>query len=128
MRPSKRRAAQRSPCMQAASLCLSSCRYTRRGNAMTAIRKVGMLGLGSMGGPMARHLIDKGYSVCGYDPQEPARRAAARLGVQVMDSARDVARASELAIIVVGFDHEVETVMFGPRGVMEGAGAGLIIA
>ena len=83
-----------------------------------------MLGLGSMGAPMARHLIDKGYSVCGYDPQDAARRAAAKLGVQVMDSAREIARTSELAIVVVGFDHEVETVMFGPQGVMEGAGAG----
>jgi 3-hydroxyisobutyrate dehydrogenase-like beta-hydroxyacid dehydrogenase len=87
-----------------------------------------MLGLGKMGAPMARHLIDKGYSVCGYDPQDAARRAAIDRGVQVMDSAREVARSAELAIIVVGFDHEVETVMYGPQGVMEGARAGLIIA
>ena len=86
-----------------------------------------MLGLGSMGAPMARHLIDKGYSVCGYDPQDAARRAAAKLGVKVMDSAREVARTSELAIVVVCFDHEVEAVMFGPQGVMAGAGAGLIV-
>lgn len=92
---------------------------------MTAIRKVGMLGLGSMGAPMARHLSDHGYSVCGYDPQEAAARAA---GVQMLDSAAAVARASELVIIVVGFDHQVETVMFGPRGIMEGAHAGLIVA
>jgi len=95
---------------------------------MTAIRRVGMLGLGKMGAPMARHLIAKGYGVCGYDPQEAARRAAATLGVQVLGSARAVAEASELVIIVVGFDHEVETVMYGAQGVMEGARAGLIVA
>jgi 3-hydroxyisobutyrate dehydrogenase-like beta-hydroxyacid dehydrogenase len=77
---------------------------------------------------MARHLIDKGYSVYAYDPQEPARRAAGDLGVQVVDSPRDVARACELVIIVVGFDHQVETVMYGPQGIMEAARAGLIVA
>jgi 3-hydroxyisobutyrate dehydrogenase-like beta-hydroxyacid dehydrogenase len=95
---------------------------------MTAIRKVGMLGLGKMGAPMARHLGDKGYGVCGYDPQEAARRAAAASGVQVLGSAGAVAQASELVIILVGFDHEVETAMYGPQGVMEGARAGLIVA
>jgi len=84
-----------------------------------------MLGLGKMGAPMARHLIDKGYGVCGYDPQEAARRA---VGAQALDSAAAVAQASELVIIVVGFDHEVETVMYGAQGVMEGARAGLIVA
>ena len=95
---------------------------------MTAIRKVGMLGLGKMGAPMARHLIAKGYSVYGYDPQEPARRSAAALGVQLVESPREIARASELVIVVVGFDHEVESVMFGPQGVMEGARSGPIVA
>ena len=95
---------------------------------MTAIHKVGMLGLGKMGAPMARHLIASGYRVSGYDPQEAARRAAGEIGVQVLGSAAAVAQASELVIIVVGFDHEVETVMYGPRGVMESAPAGLIVA
>jgi 3-hydroxyisobutyrate dehydrogenase-like beta-hydroxyacid dehydrogenase len=81
-----------------------------------------------MGAPMARHLIAKGYSVSGYDPQEPARRTAADFGVQMVDSAREVAHSAELVIIVVGFDHEVETVMFGPQGVMESARSGLIVA
>src|SRR3954462_8899478 len=95
---------------------------------MTAIRKVGMLGLGKMGAPMAGHLIAKGYAVAGYDPVDAARRAAASLGVVVCDSARDVARDSAVVFIVVGFDHEVEAVMFGAGGVMEAARPGLIVA
>src|ERR671923_945176 len=107
-------------------MCLSSSRYTRRDHSMTAIRKVGMLGLGKMGAPMARHLIAKGYNVAGYDPVDAARRNAAALGVTVRKSARDVAQASELVIVVVGFDHEVESVMYGRQGVMEAARPGLI--
>ena len=95
---------------------------------MTAIRKVGMLGLGKMGAPMARHLIAKGYNVAGYDPVDAARRNAAALGVTLCRSPRDVAQAAELVIVVVGFDHEVETVMFGAGGVMEAARPGLVVA
>jgi 3-hydroxyisobutyrate dehydrogenase-like beta-hydroxyacid dehydrogenase len=95
---------------------------------MTAIRKVGMLGLGKMGAPMAQHLIAKGYNVAGYDPVDAARRAAASLGVVVRESARDVARDSDVVIIVVGFDHELESVMFGSSGVIEAARPGLIVA
>jgi 3-hydroxyisobutyrate dehydrogenase-like beta-hydroxyacid dehydrogenase len=87
-----------------------------------------MLGLGKMGGPMAKHLLAKGYEVCGYDPFEPARRAAALYGVKMLASAAEVARASEVAIIVVGFDHEVETVVFGTDGIAAGARRGLIVA
>ncbi|MFN2643646.1 MAG: NAD(P)-dependent oxidoreductase [Burkholderiales bacterium] len=95
---------------------------------MTAIRKVGMLGLGAMGAPMARHLLAKGYNVAGYDPVDAARRAAEKLGVALRGSAGEVARESELVIVVVGFDQEVETVIFGAGGVIEAARPGLIVA
>src|SRR5438270_10268698 len=107
---------------------VSSCRYTRRERVMTAIRKVGMLGLGKMGAPMARHLIAKGYEVAGYDPVDAARQNAAAHGVTVCRSARDVAPAAELVMVVIGFDHEVEAAMFGAGGVMEAARPGLIVA
>ena len=37
----------------------------------------------------------------------------------VLDSPREVARTSELVIVVVGFDHEVEATLFGANGVVE---------
>ena len=95
---------------------------------MTAISRVGILGLGKMGAPMARHLLDRGYDVAGYDPLEAARSNAGALGVTVLGSPREVARASELAIIVVGFDHEVEAVLFGADGIAQAARPGLIVA
>lgn len=95
---------------------------------MNAIRSVGILGLGKMGAPMARHLRAKGYNVSGYDPVDEARRNAAALGVTVAASPREVAGASDLVIIVVGFDHEVDKVVFGANGVVEAARPGLIVA
>ena len=95
---------------------------------MSAIRKLGILGLGKMGAPMAQHLLAKGYNVAGYDPVDAARRNALSLGVAVLDSPREVARASDVVIVVVGFDHEVETVVFGAGGIIEAARPGLIVA
>jgi 3-hydroxyisobutyrate dehydrogenase-like beta-hydroxyacid dehydrogenase len=95
---------------------------------MAAISKIGILGLGKMGAPIAQHLLAQGFGVVGYDPLDAARRTAQSLGVSVFDSPRDVARASELVIIVVGFDHEVEAVIFGANGIVEAARRGLIVA
>jgi len=97
-------------------------------DAMTAISRVGILGLGKMGMPMARHLVSKGYGVAAYDPLEPARSNARAAGVTLLGSPAEVARASELVIIVVGFDHEVEAVVFGNDGIAHAARPGLIVA
>lgn len=95
---------------------------------MTALRNVGILGLGKMGAPMARHLVAKGYNVTGFDPVDAARASASALGVAMVDSPREVARRSDVVVVVVGFDHEVETVIYGANGVMEAARAGLVVA
>jgi 3-hydroxyisobutyrate dehydrogenase-like beta-hydroxyacid dehydrogenase len=95
---------------------------------MTAISKVGILGLGKMGAPMAKHLIARGFNVAGFDPVDAARRNAGSLGVSLLDSPRAVAKASDVVIIVVGFDNQVETVIFGKDGIVEAARPGLIVA
>lgn len=87
-----------------------------------------MLGLGKMGAPMARHLLAKGFNVCGFEPVDAARRNAQGLGVSMLDSPREVARSSELVIVVVGFDYEVETVVFGANGIAEAARPGVVVA
>jgi 3-hydroxyisobutyrate dehydrogenase-like beta-hydroxyacid dehydrogenase len=81
-----------------------------------------------MGLPMAGHLLAKGFSVAGCDPAPQARAGAKELGVSLLDSARAVAQASELVIVVVGFDEEVEAAVFGPGGIAEAARPGLIVA
>ena len=95
---------------------------------MKSIETVGILGLGKMGGPIAGHLLARGFKVIGYDPVAGAREQAAARGARSAASAGEVARASDLVIIVVGFDSEVEEVLFGRGGVIEGAKPGLIVA
>jgi len=92
---------------------------------MSAIRNVGMVGLGKMGLPMAKHLLAKGFQVAGCDPVEACRAAARSAGVTIVDSPRAAAKVSDLVIVVVGFDHEVETAV---TSIVEGARKGLIVA
>src|SRR5437899_1695653 len=95
---------------------------------MKFVETIGILGLGKMGCPIAAHLVAKGFKVVGYDPLEEARNKALALGARGAASAREAAQASDLVIIVVGFDREVEEVLFGKDGVLEGARPGLIVA
>lgn len=95
---------------------------------MIAITTVGIVGLGKMGAPIAKHLLAKGFKVTGCDSLDEARTNALSLGVCVLDSPGEVAQASDLVIVVVGFDHEVETAVFGKGGIVEAARRGLIVA
>jgi 3-hydroxyisobutyrate dehydrogenase-like beta-hydroxyacid dehydrogenase len=95
---------------------------------MQTIRKVGILGLGKMGGPMARHLIAHGFEVSGYDPIASSREHARAGRVTIAVSPAEVARRSDLVLVVVGFDGDVEQALFGSDGVVHGARAGLIVA
>jgi 3-hydroxyisobutyrate dehydrogenase-like beta-hydroxyacid dehydrogenase len=92
---------------------------------MSAIPNIGIVGLGKMGLPMAKHLLAKGFRVAGCDPVDAARRAARAAGVEIVASPRELAKASDLVIVVVGFDHEVEAVVASILGEFR---KGLIVA
>jgi 3-hydroxyisobutyrate dehydrogenase-like beta-hydroxyacid dehydrogenase len=78
-----------------------------------------MVGLGKMGLPMAKHLLSKGFRVVGCDP------AARGADIEMVASPRELAKVSDLVIVVVGFDHEVEEVV---TRILEGSRKGLIVA
>jgi 3-hydroxyisobutyrate dehydrogenase len=92
------------------------------------IKRVGVIGLGKMGLPIGRHLSAKGFTVVGYDITLAAIKAAAAAGVQPVNSPKAVAATTDLVIVLVGFDSEVEAVLFGENGVVAGASDGTIVA
>jgi 3-hydroxyisobutyrate dehydrogenase-like beta-hydroxyacid dehydrogenase len=61
-------------------------------------KTVGIIGLGIMGGAFAKNLAAGGWRVIGYDVKASARRAAARNGVTLADSAADVANKAATII------------------------------
>jgi 3-hydroxyisobutyrate dehydrogenase-like beta-hydroxyacid dehydrogenase len=86
--------------------------------------RVGMIGLGMMGGPMAGHLLRHKFPVFGHD-LDPARcRELARRGGTVCPGAASVARQAKVVIVMVGYDHEVVQVCTGPAGLMENMARG----
>jgi L-threonate 2-dehydrogenase len=60
---------------------------------------VGVVGLGIMGGAMARNLVKAGWEVVGFDLDEAARKAAAAAGVKVAESAAAVAAKAPAMIM-----------------------------
>lgn len=93
-----------------------------------SIESVGVIGLGKMGGPLAGHLVAGGFSVIGYDVVEGAMAKAENGGTLPCNSPADMAGRSDLVIIGVGFDSEVERVIFADDGVLARARPGLVVA
>ncbi len=95
---------------------------------MEKIKSVGIVGLGQMGRPMSQHLLRKGFEVVGCDPLGTACDQARALGVRIVDSPGTVAAACDVSIVIVGFESEVETAVFGEAGIASGAKRGHIVA
>jgi len=89
--------------------------------------RVGFIGLGIMGKPMARNLIKAGHDLVVHDvaPQAVADLAAG--GAAQGASARDVAARSEITITMVPDGPEVEAAILGPSGALEGAAPGSVL-
>ncbi len=88
---------------------------------------IGFIGLGIMGKPMARNLIKAGYRLTAYDIVRESVEEIVAAGAEAGKSARDVASRSDATITMLPDGPEVETVVLGPEGVLEGAGPGSVI-
>ncbi len=81
---------------------------------------IGFLGLGIMGTPMAGHLIDGGHTVRTAMHSSPAPKELTDKGLEVLGSAKEVAEASDVIILIVPDTPQVEEVLFGENGVASG--------
>ncbi len=90
-------------------------------------KKVGFVGLGVMGLPMARNVIRGGHAVTGYDlnPQVLGELAAA--DGRVVDSAAAAAHGSDVAITMVPNPEDVEAALLGPDGMADGMEDGAVV-
>ncbi|WP_330252512.1 3-hydroxyisobutyrate dehydrogenase [Nocardia sp. NBC_00565] len=64
-------------------------------------KKIGFLGLGHMGGPMAANLVEAGYDVLAFDPVPTAQEQAAKDGATVVDSAAKAAADRDVVITML---------------------------
>ncbi|MEM4250730.1 MAG: NAD(P)-dependent oxidoreductase [Candidatus Bathyarchaeia archaeon] len=88
---------------------------------------VGVVGLGAMGLPMARNLILKGFSVTVFDVREEPLKTLESFGARVAHSPREVAAASAIVLTSLPSSKQVEDVVMGENGLINGMSRGGII-
>lgn len=90
--------------------------------------KVGFIGLGEIGKPMAKTLANKGFplTVCGHIRKEPVEELK-QLGAKAAKSCAEVAQLSDVIITMVHNTSQTEEVIFGEQGVLKGIEKGKAI-
>jgi len=86
--------------------------------------RVSFIGMGNMGGRMARRLVDAGIAVSGYDPQ-PGR--AAQAGASAAASVREAVTAADIVLLSLPDSKVVEAVMRGEDGILAACRSGQVI-
>ena len=89
--------------------------------------KIGFIGLGIMGKPMAKNLMRAGYSLIVYDINKEPVKELMSLGAEGGSSPKDVAERTDIIITMLPDSPQVKEVIIGENGVLEGARRGAII-
>ncbi len=88
---------------------------------------IGFIGLGIMGRPMARNLLKAGYPLVVHSRSRGPVDEIAKAGAKVGTSPRDVASQCEVLITMLPNSPDVEQVVLGRDGVIEGARSGMVL-
>lgn len=88
--------------------------------------KIGFIGLGVMGRPMAQHLIEAGHELY-LHRVKPVSTHLVEHGATACASAMEVAQAAEVIILMLPDTPDVETVLFGEEGVAQGLSSGKLV-
>ncbi len=96
---------------------------------MEDLKRVGFIGLGVMGGPMAGHLAAAGYQVTVLDlnPAASEQLRGRFRTIQVASTAAEVAAASDIVVTMLPSGREVREVALGPGGLSEGFKPGSLL-
>ncbi len=89
--------------------------------------RVGFVGLGTMGGAMAANVARAGFEVHSWNRTAGRAAELGELGVSLEASPSAVAAASDIVVTIVSDTPDVESCLFGPNGVADGAAAGSLV-
>jgi 3-hydroxyisobutyrate dehydrogenase len=104
-------------------------------NAMTAVggadgqkaEKLGYLGLGMMGFPMSRRLINAGYDVTVWNRSTAKATALVEAGAKLAPRPCDIAATAGIIFMCLTDAAAVEEVVFGPEGLATATGSGKLV-
>lgn len=89
--------------------------------------KVGVIGLGIMGGAMARNLLADEIEVAGYDPDEAAAASFGAAGGSRLSSPLEVGRTTDLVLVSVASSAALQSVVTGQDGLEGASRTGLLV-
>ena len=89
--------------------------------------RVGFIGLGNMGAPMAAFVLQAGHSLVAHDVRREATMRLVDQGAASADSPREIAARCDVVCVCVPGPPEMRTVTLGPRGVLEGVRPGTVV-
>ena len=87
---------------------------------------LGFVGLGLMGGRIAKRLLDAGHQVYGYNRTQAKAESLIQAGMQWKDSPREVAEAADITLSMVTDSAALLSIMEGDNGILAGLSAGKI--
>src|SRR5690349_25078163 len=90
--------------------------------------KIGFIGLGAMGKPIAANVAKAGFELTVYDLRNERCKDLVAIGAKVAASPREVGEKSDIVEIAVVDDAQAEQVVMGPDGVIHGARPGTVVA
>ncbi|CAN5795293.1 NAD(P)-dependent oxidoreductase [soil metagenome] len=82
-------------------------------------KKIGWIGTGLMGLPMAKHLVNAGYKLNVYNRTKAKAQELIDLGCTWCDSPAEIAAHSEVIVTIIGFPKDVEECYFGEQGIFK---------
>lgn len=82
--------------------------------------KIGFIGLGIMGKPMARNLIKAGYKLVLYNRTREKEKELLELGAESAQNPKEITEKSDIIITMLPDSPDVENVILGKNGVIEG--------
>ena len=88
--------------------------------------RIGFIGLGNMGGPMAVHILEAGHTLAVYDTRREVASDHLAKGARWVESPMAVAAASEIVFTSLPGPKEVESVALGEGGILQGATSGSV--
>ena len=91
------------------------------------MKRIGFVGLGIMGKPMAKNLLKAGYELVVFDINQDAVAEVVAAGAVKAENAKAVAAQSEAVITMLPNSPHVKAAVLGSNGVLEGAKPGLIL-
>jgi len=89
--------------------------------------RIGFIGLGIMGKPMAARLVSAGFPVVVHNRSQEAVEELAAAGAEIATSPREVAESSEVVITMLPDSPDVEAVILGEDGVIAGVREGMLV-